>query len=173
MSEKGRRIAIIIGLLFVDQFIKLFIWRFCYDTQGNIIGKWVRFRPVQNTNLSWGGNYFALLSNFWVVVILNALIILLFISIYAYYCTKRTSPSKVVNGIYCAGLASAVCSFIDKVFWGGSIDYIQITGLFTFDLKDCYITVAEILFIIVVLKHHSEISTVDYLQWCFRRKKQK
>jgi len=37
--------------------------------------------------------------------------------------------------------SGAVCSLIDKLFWDGSLDYILIKGLFTFDLKDVYINI--------------------------------
>lgn len=38
---------------------------------------------------------------------------------------------------------------IDKLFWGGSLDFLQIPTLFIFDLKDCYLTVAEVIFVAI------------------------
>jgi UDP-glucose 4-epimerase len=50
--------------------------------------------------------------------------------------------------------SGAVCSLIDKIFWDGSLDYISLTGLFTFDLKDLYIdTFIGIMVLSVLLKN--------------------
>ena len=47
------------------------------------------------------------------------------------------------------GISGCLCSLIDKLFWGGSLDFLQIPTLFIFDLKDCYLTVAEVIFVAI------------------------
>ena len=44
--------------------------------------------------------------------------------------------------------AGAVCSLIDKIFYGGSLDFIGIIPLFIADIKDIYICIA-IFFIVM------------------------
>ena len=72
----------VIVLIFFDQIIKVFIGLFLMDSDFDIIGKLLRFSPVQNTNLSYAGNFISILSNVWVTVLFNILVILLLISGY-------------------------------------------------------------------------------------------
>ena len=37
-------------------------------------------------------------------------------------------------------LSGALCSLIDKIFYGGSLDFIGISNLFIADIKDLYIS---------------------------------
>ncbi len=66
------------------------------------------------------------------------------------------------------GLAGTICSLIDKLFWGGSLDFAD-TKLFIFDLKDCYLTVAEIIFVVIGILHNREISMKEYIYFCYRQ----
>lgn len=71
--------------------------------------------------------------------------------------------------IITCGLAGAICSLLDKVLWGGSLDFLQILSFFTFDLKDCYLTIAEIIFVIIGILHSKEISAKEYIDFCYGR----
>ena len=50
-------------------------------------------------------------------------------------------------------MAGSICSLIDKLFWGGSLDFIQIPLFFTFDLKDCYLSLAVLIFVFLSMYH--------------------
>ena len=139
------------------------------DSDFDIIGKILRFSPVQNTNLSYGGNFISILSNLWVMVLLNILVILLLISGYFFYKTKRQYTSCSVKVIITCGVAGTLCSLLDKVLWGGSLDFLQIPNIFTFDLKDSYLTVAEVIFVIIGILHNKEISVKEYISFCYGR----
>ena len=159
----------VIVLIFFDQIIKVFIGLFLMDSDFDIIGKILRFSPVQNTNLSYGGNFISILSNLWVMVLLNILVILLLISGYFFYKTKRQYTSCSVKVIITCGVAGTLCSLLDKVLWGGSLDFLQIPNIFTFDLKDSYLTVAEVIFVIIGILHNKEISVKEYISFCYGR----
>ena len=47
-------------------------------------------------------------------------------------------------------MAGALCSLIDKVFYGGSLDFIGISNLFIADFKDIYINLAILFFILCI-----------------------
>ena len=49
--------------------------------------------------------------------------------------------------------AGALCSVIDKVFYGGSLDFIGISDLFIADLKDIYINLGLLFFIMSCYKN--------------------
>lgn len=158
------------GFIVLDQFLKIIIYCFFFDIQTEILGNMVRFRPVFNTNLSWGGNYIPILSEMVIVVFLNILIIVLFLSGYAFYRSKKPEFNACIDIIYVIGLAGSFCSLVDKIIWGGSLDYIQIVGLFTFDLKDCYLTIAQCLFVLIGIRYHNKISVKEYIKWCIKNK---
>ena len=64
--------------------------------------------------------------------------ILLYITAYNYYRSKVDDANILFTVLFITGLAGSICSLVDKIFWGGSLDYIQLYNLFIFDLKDCY-----------------------------------
>lgn len=171
MKELKRYAAPIILLIILDQAVKLLILKCFMHTEFDILPNLLRFRPIQNTNLSFGGNYIALFSQMWFALLMNILVIVLFITGYRFYRYKSSSVSSPVRLIMVCGLTGCICSFIDKVFWGGSLDFIQIPHFFTFDLKDLYLTIAEVSFVIIGLLHSKEISVKEYLSFCFRRRK--
>lgn len=158
------------GLIALDQSIKIIIYHFFFDIYTDILGNSVRFRPIINTNLSWGGNYIPILNNMALLIFVNFLVVALFLSGYAFYRSKKPESSAYVDSIYITGLAGSICSLIDKIIWGGSLDYIQIVGFFTFDMKDCYLVIAQCLFVFIGLKHHKDISIKEYAGWCFSKK---
>ncbi|WP_455717644.1 signal peptidase II [Anaerosporobacter sp.] len=166
LKEYINKIMILIAF---DQGVKLIISKWLIDEECDILGNIIRFNPSQNTNLTWGGNFVAILSNMWVVLSINILIIALFISGYSFYRSKKNKPSVPVDTIYIYGMAGSLCSFIDKVFWGGSLDFIQISSFFICDIKDCYITIAECFFFVIGFKHEKEISAKEYLKFCFKK----
>ena len=157
-------------MVIIDQIVKLFIFRLFINHEFDILRGVFRFRPKQNLNLSYVGNYIEIFSNPWVINILNILIIVLFVSGYQFYRTKKKVVSLPVRTIVTCGLAGSICSLIDKVIWGGSLDFIQILGFVTFDFKDCYINMAIIIFLIIANRHQKEISVKEYLRFCFYKK---
>ena len=52
----------------------------------------------------------------------------------------------------------ALCSLIDKVFYGGSLDFIGISNLFIADIKDIYINLG-ILFFVLKLFNNGYLSS--------------
>lgn len=159
---------LIVILITIDQLIKLFIYKNYMDCKFTIVRNLLEFSPKMNKNMSYAGNFIKLFSGIEVTVFFNVLIILIFISGYALYIKKVKVPGKIAKIILISGLAGCICSLIDKVFWGECLDYIRIPNVFIFDLKDAYLTVAEILFLIIGLAHHREISVKEYLTFCIR-----
>lgn len=159
----------ILCLVLLDQMIKIIISTAFMQYNINIFGDWVRFKPILNVHLSWGGNYINILSNPVVLVLLNLLVLFIFVSGYLLYKTKRKTISFSVRIIMACGIAGCCCSLLDKLFWGGSLDFIQIPGFFTFDLKDCYLSAAEALLVIIGIMHSKEISAREYFHFCYKK----
>lgn len=135
----------------------------------DILSGILRFNPVVNTRLSYIGNFFDPLSNPFLTILLNVFALGILISGYLLYKVKRENTSFPVKIIMIFGLAGCLCSLIDKLFWGGSLDFLQIPNFFIFDLKDCYITMAGIPFVILGISHSQEISVKEYLRFCWNK----
>jgi signal peptidase II len=74
--------------------------------------------------------------------------VLLLISMAVYdFLRYQYHIGKLEKTIFTFLFAGEFCSLIDKIFWGGSLDYVLLEHFFIFDLKDVYLTVFEILFI--------------------------
>lgn len=150
----------------IDQIIKIFISRLFIQDEFDIISHVLRFNPEHNTNLSWFGNFFDIFSHSFIMVVFNILAIYIFISGYLLYRAKTNQTGFSVKIIMVCGLTGCLCSLIDKLFWGGSLDFLQIPNFFTFDIKDCYLTVAGIVFVIIGMLHSEEITIKEYLRFC-------
>lgn len=155
------------GLVIADQVIKLIISFSFMQYNFNIIGDLIRFNPTLNKNLSWGGNYVSVLSNPLIVISLNILVLFICITGYLLYKQKRSKTGVSIKILMVLGLSGGMCSLIDKLLWGGSLDFIQIPGLFTFDLKDCYLSISLIIFVTLGMFYGKEISVKEYIRFCF------
>jgi len=56
-------------------------------------------------------------------------------------------------------LVGAAANVIDNVFYGGSLDYITIQPFYTFDLKDLFITLAELFALIEIIEQKAYKNT--------------
>lgn len=154
-------------LIIIDQAVKLFIKKYLFDIQMVFIEGIIGFYPKINTNQSWGGNYIAILANPIVANVLTILIFFIIITAYQFYRSKSKKESLPAMIIFTFVMAGCLCSFIDKIFWGGSLDFLDIPGLFIFDLKDGYLTVAEILFVIIGVKYNKQINVKEYMKFAY------
>ena len=165
--EKFKPFIIPVALLvLIDQTVKIVISKVFMKCEFDIIAKVLRFNPELNTRLSYAGNFFELLSSPFVTILLNVFVLFLFFSGYMLYQAKRAHIRFWVKIIMICGISGCLCSLIDKLFWGGSLDFLQIPTLFIFDLKDCYLTVAEVIFVAIGILNSKEISVKEYLHFC-------
>lgn len=156
-----RTFILLTGLLvLLDQIIKLIIYRWFFTADVPILFNFVRFSPMQNTSLSWFGSLgVGVFANLFITVVLNIIVLYIASAGYAYLRKYSSTPALLPHIIFCMLLAGAVCSLIDKTLWGGSIDYIQLVGLFTFDLKDCYLSGSAVLVCVSTLLYKKELDS--------------
>lgn len=149
-------------LIAVEQGIKLVIARWYMEANIEIWAGVLRFRPIQNVNQTWFGSMgVPFMDSTPVVVVLNALVLWLGIRLYGYWLTVLKRRGRLVQTVAVFFFAGAVCSFIDSLFWGGSIDYIRLFTWFTFDLKDCYISAVQVLIVFSVVRYYRELDALD------------
>lgn len=142
---------IFILLMIIDQGIKLIIKKFFFNDFHEIIKDFIYFDPIINTDGSWLNARFNVGVGFIPLIIINAIALFLFLEIYRYYLSKN--PKNFwVDSAFIFITAGALCSLIDKVFYGGSLDFIGVSNLFIADIKDIYINIGLLFFIMFIYK---------------------
>ncbi len=137
-------------LVAVEVLIKIIIDLFFMNKKVLICDKF-GFRPFLNVDqLSIFNNELDLHVSLAVLIFINIFFII-FVCVLIYMQHKKSENISrfMVWGLYFI-LAGTVCSLIDKVFWGGSLDYILI-GLKIVDLKDIYMCVGFCVYFIFAL----------------------
>lgn len=138
---------IFIILMLLDQGIKLIIKLFFFDNRFEVIPKFLSFHPIINTQGSWLNVRFNTGINFGTLIILNIIAMFFFIEFYRYF-TQRFYKDFWTDLCFIFIIAGCLCSLIDKIFYGGSLDFIAISNLFIADIKDIYINIAIFSFIL-------------------------
>ena len=134
-------------LILTDQITKIIIQNFFFVKRFEIIPNFLSFHPIINTKGSWLNVRFNTGINFPILIILNIIAIFLFIEFYRYY-TYLGNKSFWSDLCFLTISSGCICSLIDKVFYGGSLDFIGISNLFIADFKDIYINIAIFAFIL-------------------------
>jgi lipoprotein signal peptidase len=103
-------------------------------------GGWLAFAPTLNTHGAWLASRWDLSFPMLGLVAVNVLAIP--ILLYSYGKMQETvSRTPAVHAAFVALTAGAVCSLLDKLLRGGSLDYIAVLPLFVCDLKDIYLCI--------------------------------
>ncbi|MCH4888477.1 signal peptidase II [Acidaminobacter sp. JC074] len=147
-------------LIAVEQIIKIIINSNFLHNNDVIIENLLYFKPMFNRDYSWINSLFQLGVAKWPHVIMVAFIMTMVFLVYMFIDHKGYN-SKPVSTAFAFLLAGGVCSFVDKIFWDGSLDYIYLQGQFTFDLKDVYINIFIGLMILMFIFDHQGIRTSD------------
>lgn len=158
-----RLMSILAFMVLVDQAIKLYIYHYHMDKSLDLLFNFVRFTPKFNRNYSWLNNLFDLGIGKAAHIIINIFVLVLICLFFAYI-RKMHNCSRLTEFIFICVLSGIICSLIDKIFWDGSLDYIQLRGLFTFDLKDVYLTVFEVAVIAMLIFNYRNIRRLDEKQ---------
>ncbi|WP_440895501.1 signal peptidase II [Amphibacillus sp. Q70] len=144
-------------LILIDQMVKIWITRYYLGIKIVWIPNIIRFRPVQNTNLTWMASLLDYQMSIFSMLIIQVFFLFLTLIIYrylSYLWLERQRPLKIMLACYIAGIS---CSFIDVAFWGGSWDFIRLFDWFTFDLKDIYLNVGAISVLFYVIPYHFKV----------------
>lgn len=151
-------ILFIISLI-LDQGGKIIIKLFYFNTRKTIINGMLYFSPIINTDGSWLNARFGTSVSFPLLITINILALILFIEVYRYYNFKGNKDfwsDMCFIFVFCG----ALCSLIDKIFYGGSLDFIGISNLFIADIKDIYINLG-ILFFVLTLFNNGYLSSEE------------
>ena len=147
---KNKSIILSLLLFFIfDQGIKLVIKFFFFDNKITIIKDFLFFNPLINTDGSWLNARFNTGINFYFLIFINFISLFLFVEIYRYLLSKK-QKNFWIDSCFIFIFTGSLCSLIDKVFYGGSLDFIGVGNLFIADIKDIYLDFSIVFFIIAL-----------------------
>jgi Lipoprotein signal peptidase len=163
-SFLGRMFPVFL-LVLLDQLVKRYIAQHMMDMHFKIFGNFLDFMPHLNTSYSWLNS----LTDMGIgrtVHILTVLVLFALTCIIYDFIRITYSLKTYEHCLFTLLFAGMVCSFLDKVFWGGSLDFIWLKGFFIFDLKDVYLTGAEILLVIkfFINREFRNFKTIEVLR---------
>lgn len=146
LSKRSIFLTFIISLI-IDQGIKIIIKYFYFNTNIVFIKNILSFSPIINSDGSWLNARFNTSISFTFLIVINAVALLILYELFKYSLYKG-HKSFWGDIAFIFLFTGALCSFIDKVFYGGSLDFIGICNLFIADIKDIYINLGLYAFII-------------------------
>ncbi len=126
-------------LIALEQSVKLVIWNFAMDVRITLIPIVLRFEPFQNTNLNWFASMADIVMPVIIMVVLQLAVLVGLTLFYRYQRYLAAKPNIWLSLGFCTAAAGIGCSFLDVVFWGGSLDYIGFLNWFIFDMKDVFL----------------------------------
>lgn len=147
--RKFRELFILGFLVVVDQTIKVVIYNNFFDDviKNSLIG----FRPNFNEDISPLNVLLKINIPVYVYIIIG--VICSVIGLYIYLYMKKNSLTNIyIEIFYILLLAGIIDSVLDKIFWGTSLDYIELFSSVIIDLKDIYIVLGAISFSISMIK---------------------
>ena len=149
--NKKKLFIIFLILMLLDQGSKIIIKFFYFNNNITLIKNFLYFNPIINTDGSWLNARFGTGISFHLLIITNFIALFLFIEVYRYYISKNKKDFWC-DMCFIFMFSGALCSLIDKVFYGGSLDFIGISNLFIADIKDLYINLGLFFFIVLIYK---------------------
>ncbi|SHK82757.1 signal peptidase II [Clostridium cavendishii DSM 21758] len=157
-----------IVLMLLDQGLKLVINTWYFNKNFYIIPKFISFSPIINSQGSWLNARFSAGVSFTALIVLNIIAIFLFIEGYRYYIFNNHKDFWS-DMCFIFIISGCLCSLIDKIFYGGSLDFIGIGSLFIADFKDIYINLAILFFVLTIsfngyFKNDQETSLKDDIE---------
>lgn len=150
LNNKNLLIMFII-LMLLDQGVKIIIKINFFHNYFEIIPNFLSFNPIINSQGSWLNARFNANIGFSLLILINSISLILFIEIYRYLKAKNMK-SFWIDMCFLFIFSGALCSLIDKIFYGGSLDFIGISNLFIADFKDIYINLGLLFFIMSCYK---------------------
>ena len=164
---KSKWTWIVIAILIIaDQGIKLYINARYLGMTLPVLPPVIYFRPIFNTDYSWFASMLDLSVSKWLHVALVGVVLAVIVLFYRYL-QNHLSKNNTVNVLFAFLFSGAFCSLLDKLFWNGSLDFILIQNMFTFDTKDVYISIfvgLTLLFLVQKNKVFHEITNNNLMQ---------
>lgn len=163
-------LAVILILFFLDQFSKIIVsmfFKFNNLISINIIQDYFSITPHVNDEGSFIASRFNIEAPFVIFTILNFLILILIFFLYRFKLQKKQLNS-IEQLTFIFLFSGGLCSLIDKLFWGGSLDFLHIHNLFIADIKDIFITFGLGSFVLSNITSDDHIELKDFFDFILK-----
>lgn len=160
---KTRKIIIwILLLILIDQLVKLIIYNVLSDVHFELIPNLIEFKPTYNAKHSWVNSL--LNKNFGINVGLyfhRLLYLFLGIALPMYFSFLREKialDNKLIDIATIYMTSAIVCALLGNIVWTkGTLDYIYLKPWFVFDLKDVFVDIGVVFFLVYAFKNRKEL----------------
>ncbi len=149
--------VIFIGLVSIDQTIKLLILNFCINANIVLLPNILFLRPKQNTNLNWIASILEYKTPLILMLVMQIFFLTVIILLYRYCSFLWIQGKKFQDGMLLFYISGLTCSFIDVVFWGGSLDFLMLFDWFIFDLKDVYLDIGIAFLLLYFISYYIKV----------------
>jgi signal peptidase II len=146
----------IILLILIDQVIKIYIAEKLMQKNFYFVNNILGFKPYKNIEYSWLNSVFNLKIGLFTHIVVVIILLLATVVIYDFMASMKVI-SLLEKWLFMFLFAGILCSFLDKIFWGGSLDYIWLKHFFIFDLKDIYLSIFEIITLLCLIFNYKKI----------------
>lgn len=144
-------------LIVIDQVVKLLVEHY-FRTADVVLFPGILFlRPVQNTNLNWIASMIEYKTPVLLMIFIEIFAFIINVLGYRYLSYLWIQGKKLLNGMLIFFTAGIMCSFVDVVFWGGSLDFLRLFDWFTFDLKDVYLDIGFVFLLFFSVVYYTKI----------------
>ena len=134
-------------LVGIEQVIKLIIYTQFMEERFCIIEDYMYFTPHFNEAISWYNVKYGLNINLGGTTLLSIIVLGIMLYEAKKHYTEYKKQTVAIMG-YATLIAGAIASTIDRIIWGTSLDYIEIKNWIIFDLKDVYISIGILIFMV-------------------------
>lgn len=152
-----KTLTFISGLIAIDQIIKLIIANHFIKVDLELLPNILSFRPVQNRNLSWIASILEYKAPVLLMIANQVVALIIFYLSYRYLSYLWIQGKKFLKVMIIFLISGTGCSFIDVVFWGGSIDFIRLFDWFTFDIKDVYLDIGIAFLLLFIVNYYVKV----------------
>ncbi|MFD3158031.1 signal peptidase II [Haloimpatiens sp. FM7330] len=160
MKKNLKLMLSVIILTVIDQIIKVYVFKNFMNKEYDILGNIISFRPHINIDYSWINSFSKMGIGLLPHVICCIIMLIISVVIFQFF-KEKYHVNMFVHYVFSLWCAGVVCSLIDKIFWGGSLDYIRLNGFFIFDLKDIYISICEVIVIGGLIFNYKKLNDVN------------
>ena len=149
IKKKGiaRWVTFILFLTCADQLIKLIIYHNYMAHTFPIIENFISFTPHFNEDISWFNAKYDLNMGLGIITLLTIAVLIFALYQAKIHYMEYQEQTLAVAG-YSTFISGVLASVLDKILWGTSLDYIKFRNWFIFDLKDLYLDLGSLLFMI-------------------------
>lgn len=142
--KKNINIFTILFLLFLTDRTTKYLAINKLPDSGVYFNKLLQLHFTQNTGIAFGVKI-----NITLIIILTIIILIILNSIFVKHIKKHEYLKSFLIGAVIIGASS---NLIDRIFYGGIIDFLEIFNLSTINFADIYISIPIIIYIFVLYK---------------------